>query len=51
MARGAGAERVVRGDPARQPLAIDAFASEVRRVLINSAASQSRGANAVERGR
>ena len=33
MARGIGAERVVRGDPARQPLAIDAFAREVRRVL------------------
>jgi hypothetical protein len=26
----AGAERVVRGDPARQPLALDAFAREVR---------------------
>jgi hypothetical protein len=26
----AGAERVVRGDPARQPLALEAFAREVR---------------------
>jgi hypothetical protein len=33
MARGVGAERVVRGDPARQLLPIDAFAGEVRRVL------------------
>ena len=30
MAPAAGAERVVRGDPARQPLALDAFAREVR---------------------
>jgi hypothetical protein len=33
MARGVGAERLVRGDPARQLLPIDAFAGEVRRVL------------------
>ena len=33
MARGVAAERVVRGDPARQPLPIDAFAREVRRTL------------------
>jgi hypothetical protein len=33
MARGVAAERVVRGDPARQPLPIDAFAREVRLVL------------------
>jgi hypothetical protein len=30
MAPAAGAERVVRGDPARQPLALEAFAREVR---------------------
>ena len=30
MAPSTGAERVVRGDPARQPLALDAFAREVR---------------------
>ena len=30
MASGRVAERVVRGDPARQPLALDAFAREVR---------------------
>ena len=30
MAPAVGAERVVRGDPARQPLALDAFAREVR---------------------
>jgi hypothetical protein len=29
-APGAGAERVVRGDPARRPLSLDAFAREVR---------------------
>jgi hypothetical protein len=34
MARGPGAERVVRGDPARRPLPIDAFAGEVRRALV-----------------
>lgn len=33
MARGVGAERVVRGDPVRQPLPIAAFAREVRRAL------------------
>lgn len=33
MARGVAAERVVRGDPARQPLPIDAFAREVQLVL------------------
>ena len=33
MARGLAAERVVRGDPARQPVPIDAFAREVRRTL------------------
>lgn len=33
MARGGGAERVVRGDPARAPLDIDLFAREVRSVL------------------
>jgi hypothetical protein len=33
MARGVSAERVVRGDPVRQPMPIDAFAREVRRVL------------------
>lgn len=31
LARGVGAERVVRGDPTRVPLALDAFAREVRR--------------------
>jgi hypothetical protein len=30
VASGVGAERVVRGDPARRPLAIEAFAREVR---------------------
>jgi hypothetical protein len=30
MAPAAGTERIVRGDPARQPLALDAFAGEVR---------------------
>jgi hypothetical protein len=33
MARGSGAERVVRGDPVRQPMPIDRFASEVRAVV------------------
>jgi hypothetical protein len=33
MARGVSAERVVRGDPARRPIAMDAFAREVRLVL------------------
>jgi len=33
MARGVSAERVVRGDPVRQPMPVDAFAREVRRVL------------------
>jgi hypothetical protein len=30
MAPAAGTERIVRGDPARQPLALDAFAGQVR---------------------
>lgn len=33
MARGVGAERVVRGDPARKPIPVEAFAREVRAVL------------------
>jgi hypothetical protein len=33
MARGVGAERVVRGDPVRQPMPMAAFAREVRSVL------------------
>ena len=33
MARGIGAERVVRGDPARRPLPVDEFARKVRDVL------------------
>lgn len=33
MARGAGAERVVRGDPARAPIDVSLFAREVRSVL------------------
>jgi hypothetical protein len=33
MARGVGAERVVRGDPARRPLPVDEFARKVRDVL------------------
>jgi len=33
MARGVGAERVVRGDPARVPIAISDFAREVRAAL------------------
>jgi hypothetical protein len=33
MARGAGAERVVRGDPVRQPMPMAAFAREVRAAL------------------
>jgi hypothetical protein len=33
MAKGAGAERVVRGDPARRPLALAAFAREVRTIV------------------
>jgi hypothetical protein len=33
MARGAGSERIVRGDPARRPLAVDEFARTVRAVL------------------
>jgi hypothetical protein len=33
MARGVGAERVVRGDPVRQPMPMAAFAREVRGVL------------------
>lgn len=32
MARGVSAERIVRGDPARRPLSIDAFSREVRAV-------------------
>jgi hypothetical protein len=32
MARGTGTERVVRGDPARRPLALDAFAEQVRAI-------------------
>ena len=33
MARGVGAERVVRGDPVRTPMPVDAFAREVQAVL------------------
>ena len=33
MARGVSAERVVRGDPARQPMPMAAFAREVRSVI------------------
>jgi hypothetical protein len=33
MARGVSAERVVRGDPARVPIAVDAFTREIRAVL------------------
>ena len=33
MARGLGAERVVRGDPVRAPMPVDQFAREVRSVL------------------
>jgi hypothetical protein len=33
MARGIGAERVVRGDPVRAPMPVDQFAREVRAVL------------------
>jgi hypothetical protein len=33
MARGAGAERIVRGDPARRPLALTSFAREVRDIV------------------
>ena len=33
MARGAGAERVVRGDPARTPIDVDRFVREVRSVM------------------
>ena len=33
MARGVSAERVVRGDPARVPIAVEAFAREIRAVL------------------
>lgn len=33
MAKGASAERVVRGDPARRPLALAAFAREVRAIV------------------
>lgn len=36
IVRGAGAERVVRGDPARRPLPLDAFAREVHAVLEQS---------------
>jgi hypothetical protein len=36
MARGVGAERVVRGDPARRPLPVDEFARKVREVLERS---------------
>ena len=32
-ASGGGAERVVRGDPVRQPMPVDAFVSEVRSIL------------------
>ena len=32
-AQGDGAERVVRGDPVRQPMPVDAFVSEVRSIL------------------
>jgi hypothetical protein len=33
MARGLGAERVVRGDPVRAPMPVDQFAREVRAIL------------------
>ena len=33
MAQGIGAERVVRGDPARRPLAVDEFGRKVRDIL------------------
>jgi hypothetical protein len=33
MARGAGTERLVRGDPARRPLPLASFASEVRAIV------------------
>jgi hypothetical protein len=33
MARGVGAERIVRGDPARRPLPVDEFARKVREIL------------------
>lgn len=33
MARGVAAERVVRGDPARRPLPLDAFLNQVRAVM------------------
>jgi len=33
MARGVAAERVVRGDPVRTPMSVDAFAREVQAVL------------------
>ena len=36
MARGVSAERVVRGDPVRQPMPMAAFAREVRAVLERS---------------
>lgn len=36
MARGVGAERVVRGDPARTPLAVDEFARQMRAVLASA---------------
>jgi hypothetical protein len=36
LARGGGAERVVRGDPARRPLPLDAFAREVHAVMERS---------------
>jgi len=36
MARGVGAERVVRGDPARRPVPVDEFARKVRDVLERS---------------
>ena len=36
MARGVGAERIVRGDPVRQPMPMAAFAREVRAVLERS---------------
>jgi hypothetical protein len=32
-ARGAGAERVVRGDPVRRPMPVEAFVHEVRAIL------------------
>ena len=36
MARGVNAERIVRGDPVRQPMPMAAFAREVRGVLERS---------------